>query len=66
MSLSCIECVCVCDLTLSCGGCVEPTAVRWEACVVDQQVKLGAAAGVCAESAVLIEIQLTRVHHLPT
>ncbi len=61
-------CVCVraCVLTLSCDGCAEPTAIRWEARVVDQQVELGTAAGVCAESAVLIEIQLTRVHHLPS
>lgn len=52
-------CLCERALTLSGGGCAEPTAVRWEACVVDQQVKLGAAAGVCAQCAVLIEIQLT-------
>lgn len=53
----------VCVLTLR--GCRrgESGAVRREPRVVDQKVKLGAATRVGAQSAVLVEVQLTRVHH---
>lgn len=43
-------------LTLGRRRSSEYAAVRWEARVVDQEVKLGTAAGVGTQSAVLIEI----------
>ena len=52
-------------LTLGGGGRGQSTAVGGEACVVDEQVELGAAARVGAQRAVLVEVQLARVHHLP-
>lgn len=50
-------------LTLRGRGRGETGAVRRELGVVDQDVKLGAATRVGAQRAVLVEVQLTRVHH---
>lgn len=47
------------------SGRGQARAIRREARVVDEQVELGAAAGVGAQRAVLVEVQLSRVHHLP-
>lgn len=52
-------------LTLGGRGRGEARAVRGELGVVDEDVELGAAARVGAQRAVLVEVQLTRVHHFP-
>lgn len=51
-------------LTLRGRGRGESRAVGRKARVVDQEVKLGAATRVGAQRAVLVEVQLTRIHHL--
>lgn len=50
-------------LTLGRGGRGHAAAVGRKLGVVDQQVKLGAAARVGAKAAVVVEVQLSRVHH---
>lgn len=50
-------------LTLGGRGRGETAAVRRELGVVDEDVKLGAATRVGAQRAVLVEVQLTWVHH---
>ena len=45
------------------GGRGHSAAVGRKLGVVDQQVKLGAATRVGAKAAVVVEVQLSRVHH---
>lgn len=53
----------VLSLTLRGRGRVQSAAIWREARVVDEKVELGAATRVGAQRAVLVEVELTGIHH---